>query len=187
MQRTFTAGPWAALAIALAVFAGVAWAAQADVALSQVSFLAKQSEVALEGRFAQFAADIDFDPAHPQAGHVKVSIDLSSVDAGGADANNLLKSKEFFDVAGAPNATFVSTAVSARGASGFQAAGTFTLKGHSVNLVIPFVARSDATGLWVEGGAPISRLAFKVGEGQWGDTSLLDDDVQIRFKVHIAR
>jgi len=187
MQRPFAARSWAPLAIVLAVLAAAGFAAPADIAHSQVSFLAKQSEVPLEGRFAQFAADIDFDPAHPQAGHVKVSIDLSSVDAGGADANNLLKSKEFLDVAGAPSASFVSTALSAQGAGGFQAAGTFTLKGHAANLVIPFVARSDATGLWVEGSAPISRLAFKVGEGQWGDTSLLDDEVQIRFKVHIPR
>ena len=40
---------------------------------------------------------------------------------------------------------------------------------------------STATGSFV-----IKRLAFKVGEGEWTDTSMLADDVQVRFKLVLA-
>ena len=32
----------------------------------------------------------------------------------------------------------------------------------------------------------IKRLAFKVGDGEWADTSMLADDVQIRFKLALT-
>ena len=30
---------------------------------------------------------------------------------------------------------------------------------------------------------PIKRLAFKIGEGDWADTSMVADDVQVKFKL----
>ena len=175
------------LAIVLAAGTNFTRAAVVDANRAQVKFIARQSDVPLEGSFNRFSADVDLDPAHPQDGKVKVDIDLASVDAGGSDANTLLKGADFFDVSRFPNATFVATSIQATGAGNFQAVGPFTLKGHTANLIIAFVARPDNTGLWFEGSAPISRLAFKVGEGQWSDLSTLDDEVQIRFRVHVTR
>jgi len=187
MRRPNFAFPAVVLAIILAAGASFTWAAVVDTNRAQVQFVARQSDVALEGSFDRFSAQIDLDPDHPENGKVKVDIDLASVEAGGADANKLLKGADFFDVTRFPSATFVATSIRATGASRFQAAGPFTLKGHTANLVIAFVARPDNSGLWFEGSAPISRMAFKVGEGQWSDPSTLDDEVQIRFRVHVTR
>jgi len=175
------------IAAILSAATSVTAAALADGASSQVQFLAQQSGAALEGRFTQFSADVELDPVHPQSSRIKVAIDLASVDAGGTDANNLLKGPDFFDVTRFPSATFVATSVQATGPGTYQASGPFTLKGRTAPLVIAFVARPDTTGVWFEGSAPISRLSFKIGEGQWSDVSTLDDEVQIRFKVHLAR
>jgi len=175
------------MAAILSVATSVTAAALAEGASGQVQFLAQQSGAALEGRFSQFSADVELDPLHPQSSKIKVAIDLASVDAGGADANNLLKGQDFFDVARFPSATFVATSVQATGPGAYQASGPFTIKGRTAQLVIGFVARSDNTGVWFEGSAPISRLAFKIGEGQWSDVSTLDDEVQMRFKVHVTR
>jgi polyisoprenoid-binding protein YceI len=40
---------------------------------------------------------------------------------------------------------------------------------------------STATGAFT-----IKRLAFKVGEGEWADTSMLADDIQIKFKLALT-
>jgi hypothetical protein len=40
---------------------------------------------------------------------------------------------------------------------------------------------STATGAFV-----IKRLAFRVGENEWADTSMLADDIQIRFKLALT-
>ena len=177
----------AALSLVMAIAASVALAAVADSGGSRVQFVAKQSEVPLTGRFAKFRADVDLDPAHPQGGRIKVVIDLASADAGGADANQLLRSKEFFDVASFPDATFEATSITAAPNGGFQAAGTFTLKGHRAGILVPFTARQQGATTWFEGSTSISRLAYHVGEGQWSDTGTLDDEVLIDFKLQVAR
>ena len=189
MHRLNVAFTALVLAIILAAGAGTSftWAAVVDPNRAQVKFIARQSRVPLEGSFSRFSADVDLDPGHPQDGKIKVDIDLASVDAGGTDANNLLKGAEFFDVTRFPTASFVSTLIQAKGPATFQASGPFTLKGHTANLVIAFVARPDNAGVWFEGTVPVSRLAFKVGQGQWSDTATLDDEVQIQFRVHTTR
>jgi hypothetical protein len=44
--------------------------------------------------------------------------------------------------------------------------------------VVQAGANSTATGNF-----SIKRLAYRVGDGEWTDTSLLADDVQVRFKL----
>jgi polyisoprenoid-binding protein YceI len=175
-----------ALAIGLAASVPVTEAAVADPAHGQVTFSARQTGVVLDGSFQRFSANIDFDPAHPEKAKIEVGIDLASVDAGGADTDNVLKGREFFDVARFPSASFVATSVAADGSGKYRASGRFTLKGHSETIVIPFVARRDGASLWFEGGTTVSRLAYKVGEGQWSDPSDLDDEVRIAFRLQIA-
>ena len=38
-----------------------------------------------------------------------------------------------------------------------------------------------------EGALPIKRLAFNIGEGEWKDTSMVADDVIIKFRVMAAQ
>jgi len=186
MRRLIVPSAALAIAIGLSAPAPVSMAAAADAAHGQVTFIATQSEAPLEGAFHRFSAHIDFDPDHPQAARIEVEIDVASVDAGGDDADNLLKSREFFDAARFPGATFVATSITPASDGKFQARGQFTLKGHSAPIVIPFAARRDGTSLWLEGGTAISRLAYNVGEGQWSDPSLLEDPVRIKFTLRVA-
>lgn len=187
MPRSTVRSAAMAVAVVLSAAASVTVAAVADADRSQVRFVATQSDVPLDGSFKRFSVDVDFDPARPQAGRIKVAIELASVDAGGSDANDLLKNRDFFDVGRFPGAAFESTSIQATGNGAFKATGRFTLKGHSADLAFPFAARPDGTGTWFEGSFPISRLAYRVGEGEWSDVSTLADEVQIKFKVHVPR
>lgn len=146
-----------------------------------------QMDVPVEGEFKQVSADVDFDPAKPQAGKVSIVIKLASVDTGSADADNMLKSKGFFDAGKFPEATFISTSIASAGANMFRASGKLTLKGRSLALVIPFSASPEGAGLSLKGSVPVSRLAYNVGEGEWTDTGTLADQVLIKFKLFLPR
>lgn len=177
----------AILATAVVLSGSSAAAKLAASEQAEIKFVATQEEVPVEGKFTQFSADVDFDLAKPALGKVNVVIDVASVDTGSSDADGLLKSSGFLDAAHFPRATFTSTSIKATDAGKFLASGQFTLKGRSLALVIPFVARPDGAGTWFEGDVPLSRLAYKVGEGEWADTGTLADKVLIRFKLYVPR
>lgn len=167
------------------VMASLAFGGHVDNRSSKIQFTAMQSEVAVDGKFQKFVADVDFDLAEPAAAKVDLVIDLASVSTGSSEADELLKSKDFFDAAHFPQASFSARTINATGAGQYQASGLFTLKGRSVPIVVPFSARPEGAGLRIEGRLPISRLAYHVGEGQWADTGTLDDQVQILFSLYL--
>ena len=152
-----------------------------------ILFRAMQQDVPVEGEFKRFAADIAFDPAKPQAGKVDLVIDLASVSTGTAQADELLRSSDFFDAARFANASFASTAITTGAGGGYQAKGQLTIKGHRAEVAVPFTAQPDSTGLRLQGSVTVSRLAFKIGEGEWADPGTLADPVQIRFDVHLPK
>lgn len=172
------------LLLPLLLLAGTAFAA-GDA--NQLGFTATQADVAIDGEFRSFTADIDFDPAHPANGKVALTIDVGSVSTGSRDADELLKGRDFFDAAHFPEARFASTTISADGPERFRARGQFTLKGRSSELVIPFSAHPADGALRIEGSVPVSRLTYKVGEGEWADTGTLADRVLIRFDFRLPR
>ena len=164
--------------------------AAAKLAASQhaeLKFVASQSDVPVAGEFKKFSADVDLDPAKPGAGKVNVVIDVASVDTGSADADAMLKGKDFFDAAHYPQATFTSTTIVANGNGKFRADGRFMMKGRNLALAVPFTVRPEGGKLWFEGSVPVSRLAYKVGEGEWSDTGTLADQVLIKFTLQVPR
>jgi len=152
---------------------------------NRIRFAATQLDVAVEGEFKTFTAEIDFDPSKPETSNVDVSIDLASVATGSADADTVLKGRDLFDVAHFPRAVFTSTKITMVSQGHYQALGRLTVKGHSADLTVPFAARSGPDGLTVEGGVPISRLAYRVGEGEWSDAGTLADLVQLQFRLRL--
>jgi polyisoprenoid-binding protein YceI len=154
---------------------------------AELKFVASQSDVPVTGEFRKFSADVDFDPTKPTVGSVDIVIDLASVDTGSADADMVLKGKDFFDAAQYPQASFASRSIVANGNGKFRAEGQFTLKGRSHPLVVPFAVRPEGDGLWLEGEVPVSRLAYRIGEGEWSDVGTLADPVMIKFKLFLKR
>jgi polyisoprenoid-binding protein YceI len=61
-----------------------------------------------------------------------------------------------------------------------------TIKGNTKDVDVP-VTLTQAAGITTAVGQfAIKRLAFKIGEGEWADTSMVADDVQVKFKLAIA-
>jgi polyisoprenoid-binding protein YceI len=171
----------AALATA-GLAANIGWA-QIDAAKSSVTATARQIGVPMEGKFKKFDATVDFDPSKLATSTAKVEIEVSSFEIGDAETTKEVKGRDWFDAGKFPKAVFQSTSIKAGAAGKFDVAGKLTIKGKTVDVVVPATYKQDAGGQVFEGVLPIKRTAFNVGDGEWKDTSVVADDVQIKFHI----
>jgi polyisoprenoid-binding protein YceI len=153
---------------------------------SQVTFTSKQMGVPVDGSFKKFTAALNFDPAKPEAGKAQIEIDLASVDAGSKDANDEVVGKGWFNVREFPKAKFVADSVKALGNNRFEARGKLSIKGKTKDVVVPFGYKPDGANAVLEGSIPLVRTQFGIGEGQWADTSVVADEVPVKFHLVVS-
>ncbi len=175
-----------AAAPATAAAATTAAAPKLVPAQSDIAFTFRQMGVPVDGHFKKFDAQLAFDPKNAAAGKVSLSIELGSATLGDAATDAELVKPEWFNVKKVPTATFQSTSLKALGGGKFEAAGKLTIKGQVKDVVVP-VALAQAGGTTTATGAfAIKRLDFNIGEGEWKDTSIVANDVQVKFKLAIT-
>lgn len=150
---------------------------------SSIAFVSRQMNVPVEGAFKKFTAHVRFNPSKPESAAAHIEIDLASIDAGSMEANDEVKGKSWFNVAEFPRADFVSTAVKAVGGGKFEVSGKMTIKGKTLEVRAPFVVTEAGGALSIDGSFALKRLDFGIGSGVWGDTSVVADEVQIKFHV----
>jgi polyisoprenoid-binding protein YceI len=148
-----------------------------------IVFVTRQMGVPVEGAFKKFDAQIAFDPQKPEGGTVALQIDMGSATLGVPQSDAELPKAPWFDTARFPKAGFQSSAIKSLGGGRFEIAGRLTIKGSSHEIVVPVTITQSAGQSVATGGFTIQRLAFKIGEGEWTDTSMVGDDVQVRFKL----
>ncbi len=103
---------------------------QLDPLHAEVGFEVRHMMVSkVRGRFTDFTADVQLDPARPEASHVEASIAVASVDTGVADRDAHLRSADFFDAEQHPRITFRSTRVEPRGEGAFRVEGLLAIRG----------------------------------------------------------
>ena len=158
-----------------------------DTNKSAITFVSKQMNVPVEGKFGKFSAQLAFDPAQPSQGRVQVEVDLASIDTGSEEANDEVKSKGWFDVKNYPTARFVSSSVKSLGAGRYEVAGKLTIKGRSKDITAPFTYKSAGAGGMFEGSLALKRLDYGIGEGVWSDTDTVANEVQIKFRFSAAK
>ena len=158
-----------------------------DTDKSAITFVSKQMNVPVEGKFGKFSAQLAFDPAQPSQGRVQVDVDLASIDTGSEEANDEVKSKGWFDVKNYPTARFVSSSVKSLGAGRYEVAGKLTIKGRSKDVTAPFTYKSAGAGGMFEGSLALKRLDYGIGEGAWSDTDTVANEVQIKFRFSAAK
>jgi polyisoprenoid-binding protein YceI len=173
----------ALVVIALASVAGPAAAADLLPALSELSFTSRQMGVPVDGRFKRFDAKLNFDPKKPETGQVSFSIELASVSLGAPELESELAKAPWFDSKKLPLASFQSSAIKARGGNQFEVSGKLTIKGQSRDIVVPIQLAQAGNVTAASGGFVLKRLEFKIGDGEWADTSLVANEVQVKFKL----
>ncbi len=161
--------------------------AQVDTARSSVTAISKQLGLAMDIKFGKFDAAVNYNPANLAASTAEVNIDVTSVDVGSKMYSDELKKKDWFDTAKYPKATFVSSAFKQGAGSAVSVVGKLTIKGVTQDVTAPVTFKQEGASQVFEGALPIKRNAFHVGDGDWKDTSVVADDVIIKFRVVIAK
>ena len=150
---------------------------------SSLSFVYRQMGAPVEGRFTRYSARISFDPAEPAAAKASLELDLTSTDAGSAEANEELAGKAWFDTKAHPQATFLSEGVRALGDNRYELRGKITIKGRTRETTAPFTFTPKGDAALFEGGLVLKRADFAIGEGVWADFGTVANDVQVRFRL----
>ncbi len=172
---------------ALTVLSTPAMAQQALVpAQSEISFVSKQMGVPVNGHFKKFDAQVAFDPAKLASSKVALTIDTGSATLGSKETDVEMPKPLWFNVAKFPQASFQSSAIKALGGGKYEVAGKLTIKGTSQDVVVPVTLAQSGANTTATGSFPIKRLAFKIGEQEWADTSMVADDVQVKFKLALT-
>jgi polyisoprenoid-binding protein YceI len=174
----------ATLAIALAGAAGTPVCAQTLVpAQSEIGFVSKQMGVPVEGKFKKWTAQIAFDPKKPEAGKVGFTIDTGSAGFGSPETDAEVPKAAWFNVAKFPTASFQGASIKALGGGKFEVAGQLAIKGSTQAVTVPVTLVQAGANTTASGAFTIKRLDFKIGEGEWADTSMVANDVQVKFKL----
>ena len=177
------------LGLALVAF-GLAWSAQAQQKLlpaqSEISFVSKQLGVPVEGRFKKFDAQVSFDPARLPISKIAFTVDTGSASLGVPETDLELPKAVWFNAAKFPQASFQSSTIKGLGGGKFEVAGKLTIKGSSRDVLVPVTLTQSGATTTATGAFTLKRLAFKIGEGEWSDTSMVADEVQVKFKLALS-
>ncbi|HEY0954484.1 MAG TPA: YceI family protein [Roseateles sp.] len=168
---------FAALLLAAAILPTQAATLQPEK--SDLGFTFKQMGVPVDGKFRKFEAQLDFDVKKPEAGKIAFTVDLGSVSLGDPSFDKELAGTPWFDTKRNGKATFVSSGIKPTGPSKYDVAGKLTIKGASRDVVVPITLASGVAS----GSVVIKRLDFKIGDGEWADTSMVANDVTVKFKL----
>ncbi len=153
---------------------------------SSISFVTKQMGVPLEGQFKKFDAQVVFNPAQLASSHITLNVDTGSATFGTPETDAEMPKATWFNVPKFPKATFQSSGIKALGGGKFEVAGKLSIKGVSRDVVAPVTVVQNGAISTASGTLTIQRLTFKIGENEWADTSMVADDVQIKFKLALS-
>jgi len=99
----------------LSVVLALGWGVQAqatdwimDKQTSKLQFVVRYEGSPAVGVFRQFDTRLDFDPRHPEEGHLHVVVSVASADMNSAEINSAIREAAWFDVAQFPRGEFES-------------------------------------------------------------------------------
>jgi polyisoprenoid-binding protein YceI len=163
-----------------------------DPAHSRVGFSARHALITkVRGSFTDFAGTGVFDPAHPEAIQLALTIQAASIDTGNADRDAHLRSNDFLDLETHPTLAFTSTAVTSAGQGIYQVTGDLTIKGITHSVTIPFAYQGAATDpfgnhrIGFEGSTVINRKDYGVSWNAPLDAGgvLVGEQISLEFDV----
>lgn len=178
---------WTASVIATVLLSPAAQAQQQLVpANSSISFTSRQMGVPVDGQFKKFEAQIAFDPAQVAQSRIHFSIDMGSATLGSAETDTELMKPLWFNTAQFPKATFQSTNIKALSPQSLQVTGLLRMKGVEQTITVPVQLQQNGRTTTATGQFTLQRLALKIGEQEWADTSMVANDVVVRFKLALT-
>ena len=169
--------------LALMAISAPAPADNVDYARSEISFVSKQMNVPVQGRFKKFIAQIVFEPRILASAKAEIAVDLASIDTGSTEADDEVGKKAWFNTSAFPTAKFTSSAVTQTGPDRYEARGKLSIKGIGQDVIAPFSVKRVGDAVTYEGAFTLKRLQFKIGDGVWSDIETVADEVQVKFRI----
>jgi polyisoprenoid-binding protein YceI len=170
-----------AIAGALSVFMG----SRAEPLRNTLGFVGVQAGAKFEAGFREFRANIDFDPANLKHSRFDVTIDMQSVDSKDEERDATMRGPDLFATSKFPTAHYVADSFVDQGGGKYLAQGKLTLREVTREIPVEFVYENGTDGAWIKGGATLKRLDFGVGQGEWQGTTLVANEVDVRFAIKI--
>lgn len=150
---------------------------------STIEFTYTQMGVAVDGHFKTFSGQFNFDPAKPTAAKASFDVELASVDTGATEGNDEVARKSWFNTKLFPTARFISTDVKSLGNHRYEITGKLTIKGKTVDLVVPTLFTAHGKSGVFEGRFTLRRSDFLIGEGVWSKFDIVANDVIVKFRI----
>ena len=174
-------------AIGAALLSTAAMANQALIPTqSNIDFTAKQLGVPISGHFKKFTAQVQFNPAQLDSSKIHFTVDMGSATMGSQETDSNLLSADWFNAPQFPQATFNSSSIRALGNGQFQVDGALSIKGQSQPVSVPVQLTQSGDTTTATGSFTVQRLPFKIGDGDWADTSIVANDVSVQFKLALT-
>lgn len=160
-----------------------------DPGTSKIEFTGSKVTGKHDGGFDQFSGTIDLVNNKPVDSGVHVEIDAASVVSDDEKLTEHLRSKDFFDVATFPKATFTSTKIepdSQGGSDAYTVTGDFTLHGVTKAVSFPATIKVSDGSVEVDSEFTINRKDFGIAYAGKAD-DLIRDGVVIRLSLNSPR
>jgi cytochrome b561 len=175
MRRLLTALTAACLAAAPAFASD--W--RLDREASTVEFETTVFGGTTSGVFEEFDAEITLDPQDLSNARIDAVVRTGSGSMGNSDYQSALIGGQGLDPDDHPEARFVSEDIRAV-EDGYEAHGALTVKGVTIDLVLPFTLVIEGDRAVADGAFTIDRETFGVGGSGWGDVGS-----QVEIILHI--
>lgn len=156
---------------------------------SKIEWIGAKITSSHPGAFSGLTGNVDLVDGNPEKSSVTIDVDTSTVTTDDDKLVGHLKSKDFFDIATYPKASFTSTSIKKQdGANGANYSVTGNLDFHGVKKSITFPAKITVAPDSVAAKAEfvINRKDFNIVYPGMAD-DLIKDDVTIKFDVNAAR
>lgn len=151
---------------------------------STVRFIGVQEGSAFRGRFENFTAMIDFDPAKPAAGKIVGVVNMDSAKTGDAERDATLLEADWFNPAVHPESRFESEQIEQLDDGTYAAHGQLTIIGNSNPVTMEFEFEVEGSTAQFSGSFDILRLDFGVG---WDGTNWIDDEVGVQIELDLQQ
>jgi len=151
---------------------------------STVRFIGVQEGSGFRGRFGNFSAMIDFDPANPAAGKIIGIVQMDSAKTGDEERDATLLEEDWFDPENHPESRFESDSIEPLDDGTFAAHGQLTIIGNTQPVTMSFEFEVSETTAKFSGSFDILRLDFGVG---WDATNWIDDEVGVQIELDLQQ
>lgn len=159
-----------------------------DPAKSWLGFTGTMAQAPFDGRFQRWRATISFDPAKPEQGHARVTVDMASAVTGDTQKDTALPQSDWFDATAFPEAVFEVKSFRPNGTpSTYDAIATLTMRGVKKDLTTPLSIEVNGDTLRAKGRVSLLRSEFGVGQGQWTSAQWVAMEVATAFEVTATR